>query len=337
VLAIKLQADGNAKCEETQAPRAVESSLVVKIVHAPICGTDGAILKGKIKARPGVTLGHEYFGEVADVGDQISGFQIGDRVLGSPSVPCLNCYYCRRGDTQLCNRFAMFGVDIDGSFAEYMLVPSPGNALSKTTIDGKLASLLGDTVATGYRAIEQAGLDETHTLAIIGAGPIGCAALITASTKNSKDIYVIERSKYRLSIAEELGGRSLNAVECDAARQVLQDTLLGVDIVIDCAGSQSTLDLATRLTKKGGRIIVASIMPEVRLTMQELTVNEKQIIGAFCPTGPAYLRKIQDFVSSNNLQSKLAKLVTHEFDLKDGIEAIGSLDSPERMKVLITP
>lgn len=286
MLAIKLQADGNAKCEETQAPRAVESSLVVKIVHAPICGTDGAILKGKIKARPGVTLGHEYFGEVADVGDQISGFQIGDRVLGSPSVPCLNCYYCRRGDTQLCNRFAMFGVDIDGSFAEYMLVPSPGNALSKTTIDGKLASLLGDTVATGYRAIEQAGLDETHTLAIIGAGPIGCAALITASTKNSKDIYVIARSKYRLSIAEELGGRSLNAGECDAARQVLQDTLFGVDIVIDCAGSQSTLDLATRLTKKGGRIIIASIMPEVRLTMQELMVNEKQIIGAFCPTSP---------------------------------------------------
>lgn len=337
MLAIKLQADGNAKCEETQAPRAVKSSLLVKIVHAPICGTDGAILKGKIKARPGVTLGHEYYGIVADVGDQVSGFQIGDRVLGSPSVPCLNCYYCRRGDTQLCNRFTMFGVDIDGSFAEYMLVPSPENALSTTAIDGKPASLLGDTVATGYRAIEQAGLDETHTLAIIGAGPIGCAALITASTKNPKDVYVIARSKYRLSIAEELGGKILNAGECDAARQVLQDTLFGVDIVIDCAGSQSTLDLAMRLTKKGGRIIIASIMPEVRLTMQELMVNEKRIIGAFCPTGPGYLRKIQEFVSTNNLQSRLVRLVSHEFDLKNGIEAISSLDSPERMKVLITP
>jgi L-iditol 2-dehydrogenase len=337
VLAIKLQADGNVQCEETQAPRVVESSLLVKIIHAPICGTDGAILKGKIRARPGVTLGHEYYGVVTDVGDRVSGFQIGDRVLGSPSIPCLNCHYCRRGDTQLCNRFAMFGVDLDGSFAEYMLVPSPENVLAKTTVDGKLGSLLGDTVATGYRAIEQAGLDETHTLAIIGAGPIGCAALITALTKNPKNVYVIARSKYRLSIAGELGGTTLNAGECDAVRQVLQDTLFGVDIVIDCAGSQSTLDLATRLTKKGGRIVIASIMPEVRLAMQELMVNEKHIIGAFCPTGPAYLRKIQEFVSSNNVQSKIVKLVTHEFGLKNGVDAIGSLDSPERMKVLINP
>jgi len=337
VFAIKLQPNGNVKLEGIQKPRADKSSVLMRIVHAPICGTDVAILRGKIRARPGVTLGHEYYGVVTEAGDQVTAFQIGDKVIGSPTIPCSNCHYCRRGDTQLCNRFVMFGVELDGSFAQYMIVPSPENVLTKTAIDGKLASLLGDTVATGYHAIEQGGLAEGQTVAILGAGPIGCSALISALTRNPENVHVIARSRYRLRIAEKLGATPLNATEDDVVRRVLQDAPLGVDLTIECAGAQSTLDLASRLTRKGGRIVIASVMPEARLAMQELMINEKHIIGSFCPTGPKYLQKIQEFIMSKNLQSKLATMITHEFALENGVDAIDSLESPERMKVLINP
>lgn len=336
MLAIRFHGDGDLRCEEAPNPRVTESSLLLKIAHAGVCGTDTAILTGKVRARPGVTLGHEFCGSVVDIGDRVSGFKIGDRVFGSPSIPCLDCHYCRRGDTQLCNRFTMFGVEIDGSFAEYMLVPSAERVLVTTAIDEKVASLLGDTMATGYHAVEQAGLARGQTVAVLGAGPVGCAVLMAALAKNVKDVYIIARSRYRLDIAEKLGGTALDATQ-DVHRRVLQDTLFGVDAVVECAGAQVTLDLATRLVRKGGRIVVTSIMPEVNFLMQDLMINEKHVIGAFCPTGPAYLRKIQRFVEENGLQSKLAALISHEFALKNGVEAIRSLDSTERMKVLINP
>ncbi len=337
MLALKFYGENNYRIEEVETPNTVQNSVLLKIVYAPICGTDTAIIKNKISAKYEVILGHEYYGIVKDIGEGVKEFRINDKVIGSPSIPCLNCFYCKRGYTQLCNRLKMFGLEIDGSFSEYMLIPSANKVLTKTHIDGKVASLLGDTITTGYHAVERTKLIENETLVILGAGPIGCATLITALKKNPNRVYVIARSNYRLNIAEKLGGTILNADELDVQRYISEDALVGVDAVIDCAGSQTTLNLAMKLVKKGGRIIIASIMPEVQLSMLDIMVREKHILGAFCPLGPKCLNNIQKFVEKNNLQSDLRLLITHEFDLKNGLEAIEVFDSRERMKILINP
>jgi threonine dehydrogenase-like Zn-dependent dehydrogenase len=229
----------------------------------------------------------------------------------------------------------MFGVELDGSFAEYMLVPSPDRVLIETKMDGKIAALIGDTFATGLHAVEQAGLSEGEAVAIIGAGPVGCTTLISALRRKPSNVYVIARSKYRLEIAKKLGGIVVDATE--ARKRILDETLLGVDAVIDCAGSQATIDLAMKLLKKGGRAVITSVMSQAELSMLDVMMGEKRLIGSYCPPGPKYLAKTLEFVQTNNLLSDLSCLITHEFDLRKGLDAISSFNSPDRMKILINP
>jgi len=337
MLAIKFHGMRQHQLKEIEIPSVMADSILLKVFHAPICGTDLAITEGKVSAKYGVTLGHEYYGLVNSVGKEVQAFRVNDRVIGSPSVPCLGCYYCRRGKTQLCIRSRMFGLEIDGSFAEYMVVPSPEKVLIKTDIESKAASLVGDTFATGYHSIEQVGLSENESIAILGAGPVGCATLMAALRRRPSNVYVIARSKYRLSVAEKLGGTILtaNGAEEGVQRRVYEDTLVGVDAVVDCAGSQTTLNLAMKLAKKGGRIAITSVMPEGRLSMLDLMVNEKRIIGCFCPSGPRYLMKVEEFVRKNTLESELRSLISHEFTLSDGMAAMKVHGSSERMKILL--
>ncbi|MFQ6080672.1 MAG: zinc-binding dehydrogenase [Candidatus Bathyarchaeia archaeon] len=337
MLALRYYATDDCKLEDVEKPRIGPNDVLLKIAYAPVCGTDLAILHGKIRAKPGVIMGHEYSGLVQDVGEKVESFRKGDRVIGSPAVSCGNCYFCRRNLTQLCTRYLMFGHEIDGSFSEYMLVPNPARVLCPTDMDTETASLIGDTLTTGYHAVEQAKVKEGDNVAIFGAGPIGLATLIVTLTKNPKKVFVVaHRSSFRLKLAEELGAdTTIIETEEDPVRRMLHETLIGLDVVIECAGARNAVLNAFRVVRRGGRITIVSIAPDVSVPMKKLMFGEYAIVGSSCPLGPKALKKTLDFVRENKLEDKLRKLITHRFSLRDGKRALSFYDSPDRAKVLI--
>jgi len=339
MLALRYYGIDDCRLEDAEKPRVGLNDVLLRITYAPVCGTDLAIIHGKIGAKPGVIMGHEYSGLVEDVGEDVKNFRKDDRVIGSPAVSCGNCYFCRRNLTQLCMRYSMFGQEIDGSFSEYMLVPNPARVLCPTDMDMEVASLVGDTLTTGYHAVERAEVKEGDTVAIFGAGPIGLATLIVALTKNPKKVFVVaQRSSFRLKLAEEIGADTIiSAAEEDPVRRMLHETIIGLDAVIECSGAQAAMLNAFQAVRRGGRIIVVSIAPEVSVPMKNLMFSEHTVLGSSCPLGPEVLKKVLDFVRENRLEDKLRKLITHRFNLRDGVTALSYSDSPDRAKILIKP
>jgi len=323
--------------EERNKPTPREEELLIKVECAGVCGTDWSIIKGDVAAESGVTLGHEFSGVVEEVGDAVDGFKVGDCVIGSPVISCGRCYFCRRGFRQLCIRRRMFGAELDGSFANFMIVPSPQSVLLVTPLQLNISSLIGDTFATGYHAAEMGEVEEDETVAIFGAGPIGATTAINLALRKPRRIFNIARSKFRLKAIEELGSTPINAREEDPVRRLKLETTIGVDVVYECAGSPATFSMALQSVRRGGRIVFASTMPRTTVPLDQILTGEIRLVGAFCPAGPEVLKMLVDFVEKNKIQSKLEKLITHYYPLSSGKEALEKSMEEDRMKILIKP
>ncbi|HSH47755.1 MAG TPA: zinc-dependent alcohol dehydrogenase family protein [Halomonas sp.] len=294
------------------------TDAVVRITHTTICGTDLHILKGDVPAvEDGRTLGHEGVGVVEEIGDAVSNIQVGDEVLISCVTSCGRCDYCKRGIYAHCRDGGwILGHLIDGTQAEYVRIPHADNSLFPLPDDmnREAAVMLSDILPTGH---EIGALNGEVTLgdsvAIVGAGPIGLAALMTSRFYSPARIIMIDPDENRLAMAKQLGATDTIAGDPVEAINKLTGGE-GVDVAMEAVGIPETFDLCQSIVRPGGHIANIGVHGKsVDLQLQDLWIKNITLRTGLVNTNtiPVLMRVVE----SGGVEPE--ELVTHRFTLDE--------------------
>lgn len=318
------------------------TDVIVKIVKTTICGTDLGILHGKTPTvKPGTTLGHEGLGVIVEVGTAVSHFKKGDRVIISCITACGSCEYCKKQMYSHCKDGGwVLGHLINGTQAEYVRIPHADNSLylAPEGMNDEALVMLSDILPTGHEiGVIDGCVKPGDTIAIVGAGPIGMAALLTAQFYSPAKIYMIDLDENRLKLAKEWGAtETINSSTEDAAKKIMAETSDGVDVAIEAVGAPATFDLCQQIVRPGGHIANIGVHGKsVDLKIQDLWIKNITITMGLVNTNttPMLLKT----VVSGKIQPE--KLITHHFKLKEimhAYEVFGNADKEKALKIILT-
>jgi alcohol dehydrogenase len=253
---------GQPKWEDKPRPSIQDpGDAIVRMTTSTICGTDLHILKGDVPTvTDGRTLGHEGIGIVEQIGAGVTEFAVGGRVIISCITSCTRCDFCRRGMPSHCKTGGwILGNRIDGTQAQYVRIPHADGSLYHFPQNGDEEALvmLSDILPTGFECgVLNGQVKPGDTIAIVGAGPVGLAVLLTAQFYSPAKIFVIDLHDNRLAVAEQLGATTvINSSDGKAAARVLELTAgAGVDVAIEAVGVPETFDICQAIVGAGGRL-----------------------------------------------------------------------------------
>lgn len=336
---------GPGKIEWKNVPMPViekTTDALVKILKTTICGTDLGILKGKVPSvKPGTTLGHEGVGIVVEVGLAVKNFKKGDHVIISCITADGTCEYCKKQMYSHCEDGGwILGNLIDGTQAEYVRIPHAANSLHAIPehSDEEAMVMLSDILPTGHEIGVISGcVKPGDTIAIVGAGPIGVAALLTAQFYSPSKIYVIDVDKNRLALAKKFGATdTINSASEDAVKRIMADTKDGVDVSIEAVGLPDTFNICQNIVRPGGHLANIGVHGHpVDLQIQKLWIQNITITMGLVNTNttPMLLKT----VSSGKIDPN--KLITHHFKLNEilkAYEVFGNASKEKALKVILT-
>jgi len=341
--ALVFEGPGRKSLMERPMPTiATKTDAIVKVTRTTICGTDLHILKGDVATcTPGRILGHEGVGIVEEAGAGLTQFAKGDRVLISCISSCGKCDYCRRGMYSHCTTGGwILGNTIDGTQAEYVRIPHADTSLYPIPqgADEEALVMLSDILPTGFECgVLNGKVQPGGTVAIVGSGPIGLAALLTAQFYSPAEIIMVDLDENRLDMAKRFGAtQTVRASGEDTARQVLALTGgKGVDTAIEAVGIPVTFELCQEIVAAGGVIanigvhgIKADLHLE-KLWSQNISITTRLVDTV---TTPMLMKTVQ----SGKIDPK--KLITHRFSLDrivDAYETFSRAANTQALKVII--
>ena len=330
---------GKKSWEEKPKPVLVEpGDAVIKILKTTICGTDLHIMKGDVPTvTDGRILGHEGVGIIEEIGESVSLFKKGDHVLISCITSCGKCDYCKRSMYSHCeNGGWILGNLIDGTQAEYVRIPFADNSLYPIPdkADEEAIVMLSDIFPTGFECgVLNGKVKPGDIVAIVGAGPIGMATLLTAQFYSPSEIIMIDQDDNRLNVSKTFGATHIiNSKNEDAVKKVMELTnKKGVDTVIEAVGIPETFELCQDIISPGGVIANIGVHGKsVSLHLERLWSRNITITTALVDTfsTPMLFKNVQ----SGKLDPK--KLITHRFKLNDIIAAYDTFEHASKEKAL---
>ena len=340
-------------CEERPVPSCGPTDAIVKVTLTTICGTDVHIWREEYPVEQGRIVGHEPVGVIHELGDAVTGYEVGERVLVGAITPCGSCFYCQNHDEAQCSgtdeEWRMIGGwrlgnSIDGVQAEYFRVPYAQANLAKIPDDlsDEQCVLLADIASTGISAAERADVQIGETVAVFAQGPIGLCATAGARLRGAALVVGVDCIEGRLKLSRQLGADEvIDFTQEDPVAAIKRLTGgRGADVTIEALGKQQTFEWCLDATRPGG--IVSSLgvyggKLEVPLESYVYGIGDKQILSTLCPGGKERMRKLMELVRQGRLD--LSPLITHRFAL-DEIEEAYELFGNQRddvVKVAVTP
>jgi len=331
--------------EEVPDPICGPDEVVYRIGANTVCGTDLRILRGEKTAgvRKGVVLGHEMAGEIVEVGKNVTGYQVGDRIGVLPSVTCGSCWYCINDLEHWCESLDLFGYAIDGGLAEYGKLPAQaalrGNGIvCHTDLAFEHMALmepLSCVINGRANYLPQMG----DTIVVLGAGPIGLLHTQLARHSGAAHVIVSDPSDSRRATALELGAsHAVNPIEEDLPGLVRELTQgRGADVAVICIGRGPLFVDALNMVRKGGRVNAFAGFPKGG----SVEVDPNLIhYGEIHVTGTSNSRRKHALEAMRLLEQgviDVEKIVTHRFDLDHVTEAIEFSGSGQGVKVVVSP
>ena len=330
---------GKKAWEIVPKPLIIETTdVVVKILKTTICGTDLHIMKGDLpKVKAGRILGHEGVGIIEETGSSVSNFKVGDHVIISCVTSCGKCEYCKKGMYSHCEKGGwILGYMIDGTQAEYVRIPYADNSLYAIPAgsDEEALVMLSDILPTGFECgVLNGQVKPGDTIAIVGAGPVGMAALLTAQFYTPAEIIVIDQDYNRLNVAKTFGATHIiNSGSENAIEKVMAITNgKGVDTAIEAVGVAATFELCEEIIAPGGHIANIGVHGKsVTLHLETLWSRNITITTRLVDTvtTPMLFKTVQ----SKKIEPK--KLITHRFKLEQMIEAYDTFEHAAKEKAL---
>ncbi len=318
---------------------------IVRVTTSAICGSDLHFVHGKAPLDPGETMGHEAVGVVERVGDRVARFVPGTRVVTSFSIACGACWFCERGQTQLCEDArilgaGLFGGALGGAQAELLRVPNADvNLLAvPDAVDDERAIFVGDVLTTGFHAAELAAIGPGDHVAVVGAGPVGHLAIQSALLREPAEVVAIDLEPERLALAERAGAVPVNAAERNPQTAVFERTGgRGADVVIEAVGSPAAFERALDVVRRGGRVLVvgmyASETFEAQLGVWWTRALDLRFTG-LCPVHAVWERAMAE-LERGRLDP--TPLISHRLPLEEAARGYELFGARRATKVLLLP
>lgn len=346
--AITFQGIKKVELSEVPDPEILfENDAIVKVERAAICGSDMHVYHGRETGLDTDTImGHEFSATVVEVGKSVSTFEVGDRVLSPFTVNCGECYFCNIELTARCIESQLYGwrengTGLQGVHAEFVRVPMADSTLVHLPNDltWEQGNLLADIASTGYFGAELAQLKPTDICVVIGCGPVGIMAIKAAQYFGCETIYAVDGIDFRLDFAKRNGAIPINYLKEDLVETILEKTEgIGVDSVIEAVGSEGSMKSAFDILRPGGILASVGVQAFEQLPFSPPDMYDKNItLKAGRCSSRYYAEKLIPLVQNGRLE--LADVITHTFDLKDGVEAYRFFDEEKDqcLKVLLKP
>jgi threonine dehydrogenase-like Zn-dependent dehydrogenase len=339
---------GRIALEEKPVPKVGPRDALLRVTTTTICGTDVHILKGEYPVARGLTVGHEPVGVIAELGEAVVGYKIGQRVIAGAITPCGQCHSCLDGHQAQCGGKAMggwrLGNTIDGCQAEYVLIPDAAANLAPIPdhLTDEQVLMCPDIMSTGFSGAERGHVRIGDTVAVFAQGPIGLCATLGAKLSGATRIITVDALPERLAMSRQLGADiTVNYKEQDPVAAILEATDgRGVDVAIEALGAQTTFESCLRVLRPGGVLSSLGVYSgklTLPLDAYAAGLGDHIIVATLCPGGKERMRRLMNVLASE--RADLKPLVTHRFKL-DQIEEAYDLFANQRdgvLKVAITP
>jgi threonine dehydrogenase-like Zn-dependent dehydrogenase len=343
---------GRIELREKPVPKIGPGDALVRVTTTTICGTDVHILRGEYPVAPGLTVGHEPVGVIAELGPGVVGYQVGQRVVVGAITPCGQCLSCLAGHHSQCGGAEAptraiggwrFGNTIDGCQAEYVRVPHAMANLTPVpdSLTDEQVLMCPDIMSTGFGGAERGRIRIGDTVAIFAQGPIGLCATAGARLMGATRIIAVDCVPERLEMAKRLGADLIvDFHETDPVEAILEMTGgRGVDVAIEALGTQQTFESALRVLRPAGTLSSLGVYSgKLTLPLEPLAagLGDHTLVTTLCPGGKERMSRLLHVVESGRVD--LRPLVTHRFTLGE-IEEAYDLFSHQRdgvLKVAIT-
>ena len=344
--AVVYEGIGRVAVRDVANPRLEEpDDALVRVSVSGICGSDLHFLSGKAPIDPGETLGHEAVGIVEAVGGEVTRFSPGDRVVVAFDIVCGRCWFCLRGQTQLCEDFrnlgaGAFGGGLAGAQAERLRVPvADVNLLAVPDgVDDERALLVGDVLTTGYYAASIAEPESGDSVAVVGCGPVGYACIVSLLAAGVGRVLALDREPARLALAAGAGADPIDVRTCDPQTAVADATQdRGADVVIEAVGRPEAFETAIGAVRRGGTVVVVGMYAgestEIQLGVYWARAL-RIVFAGICPVHAWWDRSMTE-VASGRIDP--AAMVTHRLPLERATEGYALFGAHEATKVVLRP
>lgn len=334
---VRLIAPENVILEEVEKPAPKASEVLIQVKRIGVCGSD---IHAYYDKHPYISCpivqGHEFSGEIVEMGDAVSGLTMGDRVTVMPQLVCGECYPCTHGDYHICNTLKVIGCQADGAAREF--IPVDQKLVLKLPQGLSLDhGAMVEPVAVGVHAVQRLGIVSGMKLLVFGAGPIGNLTAQVAKGLGAESVMIVDISNFRLDVARQCGVDFVVNTSEDVLEQRI-DSAFGpdrADAILECVGVQDTMELAITLARKGTDIIVVGVFAE-KPTLDIGLVQDKELklIGTLMYKENDYRTAIELIQSS---RIRLDPLITTHFAFEEYARAYKYIEEygERSMKVLI--
>ena len=338
---VKAEAAPGAEIREIKVPDYGPSDVLVKVKVASICGTDLHIYNwdrwAQNRIHPPLIPGHEFCGEVTAFGKEVTSVKEGDFVSAEMHVACGKCVQCRTGEAHICQNVKIIGVDSNGAFAEYVVIPESNIWKLDPAIPQEYASIL-DPLGNAVHSV-LAGEIAAKTVAITGCGPIGLFSIAVARAVGAAQVFAIEVNEHRRRLAKEMRADFVIDPSREDARAIVmkQTDGLGVDVVLEMAGHPDAIRTAFNIVRSGGRISLLG------LTSKPISLNfsEDIIFKGITVQGINGRRMYETWYQMTALLKNgkldLHPVITDRMPMKDFSKAMERLKTGEASKILVYP
>ncbi len=324
---------------DVEEPQVRPGTVKLRVERASVCGTDlhiynwDAWSSGRIK--PPRVIGHEFCGTITEIGDGVTDRRVGDFVASESHIVCGTCRLCRLGLGHLCENTQILGVDVDGGFAPYAVIPAM-NARPTSSVVPRTVASMQDAIGNAVHTV-LAGPVEGQTFLITGLGPIGLFAVAICKTLGARKVYATEVSEYRIELAKRLGVDTvINPLQEDAHKMLSDCEPGGVDANLEMSGHPGSLELGIEHTRPGGRVSLLGLYSD-RLRFMDMN---KVIFKGLELQGIVGRKIWQTWDQMDELFTKrgldLTAVVTHEMPFTEVEQAMQILKKGEAGKIVLS-
>lgn len=339
--------------EEVEMPRCGPTDAIVKVTTTTICGTDSHIWRGEYPVAPGRVVGHEPAGVIHELGEAVTGYEVGERVVVGAITPCGACYFCQSGDLSQCAGYEdqwgiiggwRLGNSIDGVQAEYFRVPYAQGNLARIPegLSDEEVLFVTDIASTGISAVETADVQLGDSVVVFAQGPIGLCATAGARLRGAGLIIAVDSNHKRLEMARAMGADVVvdHTQEDPVAKVKSLTEGRGADVAIEALGIQQTFENCLKSVRPAGMVSSLGVYADkVTVPLEPFIygIGDIDIRTTLCPGGKKRLGALMSLVKGGRLD--LGQLITHRFTLDEIEEAYPLFSNQEDgvVKVAITP
>jgi L-iditol 2-dehydrogenase len=328
---------------DTEIPPLKPGWVLIKVEACGICGSDVHGMDGSTGRRqPPVIMGHEASGTISELGKNVYNWKIGDRVTFDSTISCGECFYCQRGDINLCDNRRVLGVSCNeyrqnGAFAEFVVVPAHILYAIPENVSFEQAAMI-EAVSVAVHAAAISSVNANDTAVVIGCGMIGLLGIQALKAAGCRKIIAIDQVDEKLNLAMELGASLiLNSTDPNIIQKIQSETNnRGADLVLEVVGIEPTVNLAIDCARKGGTVtLIGNLAPEVKLPLQKVVTRQLKLQGSCASAGEYPL--CLELIASGKI--KVDRLISKVAPLAEGNEWFHRLYNKESglMKVILKP